>query len=84
MNTRESLELRMYRAMIGFFPREFQDDHGDEMLIAFKDGLRDATTEKRLSAFWFETLLDVISSLYREHRRTSLSKMKPTVNRFSD
>jgi Clp amino terminal domain, pathogenicity island component len=68
----------MYRAMIGFFPREFQRAYSDEMIATFRDGLRDATAEGRLPMFWLESAMDVISSLQREHRRAQKEKPMPS------
>jgi Clp amino terminal domain, pathogenicity island component len=79
----EPLEVRLYRRMLRFFPEKFQRDYADEMLLTFRDNLKDATREGRLPTFWMESVVDLISSLRLE--RCPQPKREMTVmNRYTD
>jgi Clp amino terminal domain, pathogenicity island component len=79
----EPLEVRLYKKMLRFFPEKFQRDYADEMLLTFRDNLKDATREGRLAAFRLETALDLASSLRRE-RRPQTKREMPVMNRYTD
>ena len=79
----EPLEVRLYRRMLRFFPEKFQRDYADEMLLTFRDNLKDATCEGRLPSFCFESIVDLISSLRRERASQPLQNWN-TMNRYDD
>ena len=69
--------------MLRFFPEKFQRDYADEMLLTFRDNLKDATLEGRLPSFWVESVADLISSVRRE-RRPQPERKRPVMNRYTD
>ena len=77
----EPLELRLYRSLLRFYPEKFQRKYGAEMLRTFSDTLQDATLEGRLPSFWWESLVDAVSSLTRERR--AVRRGKPVMNRYT-
>jgi Clp amino terminal domain, pathogenicity island component len=79
----EPLEVRLYKKVLRFFPEKFQRDYADEMLLTFRDNLKDATREGRLAAFRLETALDLASSLRRE-RRPQPKREMPVMIRYTD
>lgn len=81
MKRSEPLELRLYRTLLRFYPVRFQREYGDEMLSTFSDTLQDATLEGRLPSFWWESLVDLVSSLRRERR--AVRRGKPVMNRYT-
>ena len=81
MKRAERLELRLYRALLQYYPEKFQRKYGAEMLCTFSDTLQDATLEGRLPSFWWESLVDSISSLKRERR--AARRGKPVMNRYT-
>ena len=81
MKRSEPLELRLYRALLQYYPEKFQRKYGAEMLRTFSDTLQDATLEGRLPSFWWESLVDVISSLRRERR--AARRGRPVMNRYT-
>ena len=81
MKRPERLELRLYRRLLRYYPAKFQREYGEEMLRTFSDTLQDATSEGRLPLFWWESLVDAVSSLRRERR--AARKGKPVMNRYT-
>ena len=81
MKRAEPLELRLYRSLLRLYPERFRREYGAEMLRTFSDTLQDATLEGRLPSFWFESLIDAILSLKREHR--AARRGKPVMNRYT-
>jgi CBS-domain-containing membrane protein len=79
----EPLEVKLYRRMLRFFPAAFQRDYADEILLTFRDNLKDATHEGRLPSFWIESVVDLISSIRRE-RRAQPKRGMPVMNRYTD
>jgi hypothetical protein len=64
-----SFAERVYKALLGLYPKNFRERYGLEMLQTFRDSHRQARLEGKAFAFWLGTLTDAISSAIREHAR---------------
>jgi hypothetical protein len=54
---------RIYRLLLRAYPRNFYDSYGEDLLQLFRDQLRDAIAEQRVSRFWFRIIMDLASTL---------------------
>jgi hypothetical protein len=61
-----SLAERVYKALLGLYPKDFRERYALEMMQTFHDAHRQARLEGKTFAFWFRTLMDAISSATRE------------------
>ncbi len=56
-----NLEMRVYWALLKLYPRDFQDQYGEEMTRVFQESLEQEGSSFR---FWIRTFWDVISSAF--------------------
>jgi hypothetical protein len=78
---------RVYSGLLRLYPAPFRARYGDEMVVLFRDQLRDAHAGHGtggLAATWTRTLIDLASSAVGEHLRRdgtvaqSLATFEPT------
>jgi hypothetical protein len=74
-----SLAERVYRMLLGLYPKDFRERYALEMMQTFRDAHRQAVLEHRTFGFWFGTLTDAISSAIREHAQRIGGSMSPIV-----
>ena len=72
---------RLYRWMVGLYPKEFRSEFGSEMIQSFRDDCRGELREGsllNLSLFWGRTLLDFVTSAPIEYlkRRQTMNVME--------
>jgi MFS family permease len=64
---------RVYRLLLRLYPVEFRREYGDQMVLAFRDRLRDSGRRSLLAtfAFWASALVDLLSSAWAEQREAN-------------
>ena len=78
---------RLYAGLMRAYPTRFRARYEDELLVLFRDQLRDARTADRagsIAILWIQTMRDLVSSALGEHLRKdrtmaqSLTTFEPT------
>lgn len=60
---------QLYHLLLAAYPRRFRDEYAQEMVIVFRDTLREACrggTAARLIGFWLSTLMDLVVTAIEE------------------
>ena len=59
--------MRIYKALLHFYPAAFRLEYGDEMCAVFAQRLRDTSGALSMVALWIEALLDVLVNSVQVH-----------------
>jgi predicted permease len=59
--------MRLYRALLRFYPASFRAEYGQEMCALFTRRLRRASSAATVLALWLEALTDILPNAARAH-----------------
>ena len=65
------ISLSIYRLLLTLYPRQFQRDYGDLMILAFEETFCHTQAQnswQAWGAFWWHVFFDLFVSLYQEHK----------------
>ena len=71
-----SASERVYRWLVGVYPKEFRSEYGQEMVQAFRDRCREELSRGRISGvigLWGHTVLDFAVTVSIEHMKKGKS-----------